>query len=185
MHPPEPEAPQRRDAIATAVAARDIVMGLHWAPAAERTRAATQANLDAVCLLLDAHGRPIELVHPGRPLNENGSVMHTGDSPDGASTWDDERVFAFLDALPESVHALQFGVVSVNGHAFGDIAGASCHVSDQSTEGELIKVELTALGRLTQCGVATLQRAGDGWTLSRNAPDVTNLEHLSRSASQA
>lgn len=143
---------------------KEIVMGLHWDPPQEG--ASTEpGNLDALCLLLDTRGRVLELVHPGKPRNANGSVLHTGDSPAGASEWDDERIFVFLEALPETVSGLAFVVVSANGHAFGEVPGASCHVSDRLTEHEWVRVDLTALGPCTAHCAATLRRDLDSWRI--------------------
>jgi len=149
----------------------DIVMGLHWSPPERAPRVRPgPANLDALCFLLDVDGRVLEIVHPGRLRTSDSSVLHTGDSLTGASTWDDERIFVFLNALPDAVVTLTFTVVSVDGQAFCDIAGASCHVSDHGTDDELLRVELTALGRLTRCCIATLSRSPAGWSIHRGAP---------------
>jgi stress response protein SCP2 len=148
---------------------KEVVMGLHWSPQPEDAPG-EPGNLDALCLLFDAQGHVLEAVHPGHPRNDNGSVLHTGDSPTGASSWDDERIFVFLDALPGAVSTLLFVVASADGRALGDVPGASCHVSDRVTEHEWIRADLTALGPRTSHCVATLQRGAAGWTLS---PEVS------------
>lgn len=147
---------------------REIVMGLHWDPQQEGMSASPE-NLDALCVLLDAQCRVLEVVHPGCPRNTNGSVIHTGDSRTGASVWDDERIFVFLEALPLPVSTIAFVAASASGRAFGEITGASCHVSDRMTEREWIRLELTALGRLTAHCVATLHRSTTGWKISGEA----------------
>ena len=153
-----------------------VVFGLHWAPPhPNAARAAAPANLDAVCLLSDAEYRPLELVHPGKVRNANGSVLHTGDSPTGASTWDDERVFAFLDAIPAEVNTLTFCIVSASGHALSEVAGARCHVSDRVMESVLLEVDLTAVGAVDHYCVASLQRCGHGWCLGPAAPDSSRF----------
>lgn len=155
----------------SSVELKDVVMGLHWAPPLEgRAPDSEPANLDAVCLLLDCRQRLLEVVHPGHLKNANGSVVHTGDSRTGASTWDDERVFVFLHALAEAVHSVVFAVVSSNARPFSDIDGATCHVSDCTMDDELLKVPLTALGPLTEYCVATLQRTPGGWVLRPAGP---------------
>jgi len=149
---------------------KEIVMGLHWHPQERHATAGKEpANLDALCVLFDAAGRVLEVIHPGHRRNANGSVVHTGDSPTGASEWDDERIFVFLEALPEAVSALAFLATSVNGRAFREIPGASCHVSDRVTERELLRFDLTALVDHTAYCVATANRGPMGWTIS---PDV-------------
>ena len=157
---------------------KDVVMGLRWAPPPDQRHSLEPANLDAMCVSLDARGRRLDMVYPGRPTNANGSVIHTGDSRRGESSWDDERVFVFLDAVPRAVHALVFGVVSSNGWPFCDVPGASCHLSEYMMEDELLSVELTALGPLKAYCVATLQRGPSGWTMEEGAPGGTIVPEL-------
>jgi len=152
---------------------KEIVMGLHWHPQEPGASAGREpANLDASCVLFDEEGRVVEVVHPGRPSNANGSVLHTGDSPTGASEWDDERIFVFLEALPDSVSALAFVVASANGRVFSEVPGASCHVSDRVTEREWIRLDLTALGKHREHRIATLRRGPAGWEISSDAQGV-------------
>lgn len=149
---------------------KEVVMGLHWHPQEpDASGGRGPANLDALCVLFDEEGCVLEVVHPGRLSNANGSVVHTGDSPAGASAWDDERIFVFLEMLPDSVSALAFVVASANGRVFSEIPGASCHVSDRVTEREWIRLDLTALGRHEEHQVATLRRCLAGWQLSSDA----------------
>jgi tellurium resistance protein TerD len=146
---------------------KEIVMGLHWHPQEEHAIAGGEpANLDALCVLFDSDGRGLEVIHPGHPRNANGSVVHTGDSPAGASAWDDERIFVFLESLPEAVSALIFVVASANRLGFGEVPGASCHVSDRITEREWIRLDLTTLGPCLAQSVATLRRGPTGWRIS-------------------
>jgi stress response protein SCP2 len=147
---------------------KEIVMGLHWDPQQDGMSTEPE-NLDALCVLLDAQCRVLEVIHPGCPRSTNGSVVHTGDARTGASVWDDERIFVFLEALPAPVSTIAFVVASASGSAFSEIPGASCHVSDRMTEREWIRLELTALGRLTAHCVATLQRSPAGWKISADA----------------
>ena len=141
---------------------KEIVMGLQWDAPID----GDPDDLDALCVLLDEKRRVLEVIHPGYPRNTNASVLHTGDSRTGASTWDDERIFVFLEALPQVVSALTFVVVSVTGRFFGEIPGASCHVSDRVTEGEHVRLDLTALeARMAHC-IATLYRSPTGWRIS-------------------
>lgn len=158
---------------------KEVVLGLHWDPPAEGVNARPE-NLDAVCLLLGSDQQVIEIIHPGHPRNANGSVVHTGDSPTGASAWDDERIFVFLEALPPAVSTVAFIVSSASGGAFSEIRGASCHVSDHATEHRWIDLALTDLGPKTSHCVAALHRGPAGWELTSGA-QVANedcLAHL-------
>ena len=146
----------------------EIVMGLHWDPPEEGVSAAP-ADLDAVCVLFNAQGRVLDVIHPGHPRSANGSVVHTGDSRTGASAWDDERIFVFLEALPDAVSALTFVVVITGGRGFSEVRGASCHVSDYVTERECVRVALTTLDARTAHCVATLYRGSTDWSMSMDA----------------
>ena len=150
---------------------KDIVLGLQWAP---REKGVTVApdDLDALCVLFDEQHHVLEIIHPGHPRNANGSVVHTGDSQTGAGGWDDERIFAFLGALPEAVCAVAFIVASITGRTIGDIRGVSYHVSDRVTEREIVRLELSALDGKTVCCVATLHRNPEGWQISADTQKV-------------
>lgn len=159
---------------------KEVVLGLHWTPpepADGPGRAGEPANLDALCVLLDEKRRVVEVIDPRRQRNENGSVVHTGDSRTGASVWDDERIFVFLTALPSAVSLIAFAVASVDGRPFSEVPGASCHVSDAATERELIRIELTHLDRHTAHCVATLQRGpGGAWRVSSGAAGLNGFD---------
>lgn len=147
------------DDTCASVVASDIVLGVQWHARPEA------ADLDAICELRDEHGRLAELVGPGRLRNFNGSVMHTGDARTGTSRWDNERIFVFIDALPDTVHSLVFTISSSSGMEFRNIPGASCHLSDNSTDEKFLTVHLTDLGTVTEHAIATLQRTAQGWML--------------------
>ena len=138
-----------------------IVMGLHWDPPQED---AAPDDLDALCVLLDAQGGVVEVIHPDHPRNLDGSVVHTGDSRTGASAWDDERIFVFLEALPAAVTELAFVVASATGRSLNEVRGAAFHVTDHVTEREIVCRELTAFDRTAHC-VASLHRGRDGWRI--------------------
>ncbi|HSQ02924.1 MAG TPA: TerD family protein, partial [Burkholderiales bacterium] len=74
-----------------ALDSNEVIMGLRWDVQEHRPRSSEpHADLDAFCVLFDAQSQLVELVHPGRTRNANGSVVHTGDSRTGAKEWDDE-----------------------------------------------------------------------------------------------
>lgn len=148
------------------VALKEIVMGLRWRSREPGAGAKRPANLDAQCVMFDKEHRVVEVVHLGRLRNTNGSVLHTGDSKTGGSEWDNERIFVFLEALPEPVCALAFVVKSADGRRFGEVPGAWCHVSDRLTEHEWLRLDLTSLGRRREHRVALLRRSPAGWRIS-------------------
>jgi stress response protein SCP2 len=141
---------------------REVVFGVHWTPSAS---AAEAPDLDALCHLYDAQGRLHEAVHKDRPRNLNDSVVHTGDSRDGASRWDDERVFVFTDAVPQAVTSIAFIVRSADRRAFHEVPGAVCHLTHPASEHEWLRIDLTALRGRRSFKVATLQRKDCSWSL--------------------
>lgn len=145
-----------------------LVFGVDWAPTVrlDRRNPAVPADLDALCELRDRRNRLVEIVGPLRLRNTNSSVLHTGDSRTGAGSWDDERIFVFVDALPDAIGSVVLSVESSGGVAFGDVADASCHVSDFTNEEKLLSVRLSQLGGMTGHVIATLERRTTGWTLT-------------------
>ena len=149
----------------------ELVMGVQWDPPQADDPGAT-ADLDAICVLIGSDGT-WECIHPTAQRGAAGSVIHTGDSKTGASIWDDERVFVFLDALPDSVNTVAFIVCSVSGQPFDRIRGARCHISDRQTEAPWLRVELTTLVGRTEHVVACLERTCRGWRLADATFDST------------
>lgn len=140
-------------------------MGLRWDPPND-VRPGQSADLDALCVLFAANERVLEVIRPGHPRSVDGSVIHTGGSRSGASEWDDERIFVFLDALPEAVSKLSFLVLSVTGRSFDTIPAALCHISDRISEAPRVRVDLTALCGRTAHAVAVMGREAVGWRLT-------------------
>lgn len=141
---------------------KEIVMGLHWAPRGAQDPMHT-VDLDALCVLLDGNDAIIEVVSPSRPRTATDSVVHTGNSHDGSSQWDDERIFVFLDALPSQVTQIIFCVCSASGHALAQVPDARCHISDARQEQILSSSNLAAGGDGTFLPVFRLCRDDDGW----------------------
>lgn len=151
-----------------------IVMGLRW-DAPQRDNGVPAADLDALCALFDARGRVLEIIHPGHPRSADGSVIHTGDSRDGAGEWDNERIFVFLQALPAHVTQLAFVVATVTNHPLNTVRGAACHVSDPYDDAELLRVDLTTLVGKKSHNVAVASRCPAGWRLGEGGPPDIRL----------
>lgn len=143
-------------------ALKAIVLGLHWDPP-EQDKTNRTIDLDALCALFDAQGRVLEVIHPGQTRGADGAVIHTGDSTNGASTWDDERIFVFLHALPARIARLEFMVANASGRPFDEVRGASCHLSDQYNDTELVRIDLTKLIGKRSHIVAVVFRGQTGW----------------------
>lgn len=154
---------------------KEVVFGLHWDPPHDAA-SGQPVDLDALCVLFDSNGLTLEVIHPGHPRSVDGCVTHTGDSRNGASYWDDERIFVFLEALPEAVAKLAFVVMSATGKSFDAVLGARCHVSDRVSEVPHIQIELTSLCGRTIYTVTVLRRGVAGWEVS--AGDAHDDEQL-------
>lgn len=158
---------------------KSIVMGLHWDPPRDGSDS-PPADLDALCVLYDAQDRVQEVIHPGRTRGAGGTVIHTGDSKTGASAWDDERIFVFLQALPVHVTQVVFVVASTSGLPFDAVHGATCHLSDHDNDRELLRVDLTTLAGRCSHTAAIVRRGPAGWRLNREqAADVERLRAFS------
>jgi stress response protein SCP2 len=154
---------------------KEVVFGLHWDPPHDAA-SGQPADLDALCVLFDSNGLTLEVIHPGHPRSVDGCVTHTGDSRNGASHWDDERIFVFLDALPEAVAKLAFVVMSATGKSFDAVPGARCHVSDRVSEAPHVQIELGSLCGRTIHTVSLIRRSASGWEFF--AEDVHDDEQL-------
>jgi stress response protein SCP2 len=81
-------------------------------------------------------------------------------------------VFVFLDALPDTVAALGFVVVSASRHPFNEVPGASCHLTDHVTDDVHVRVDLSALDSQEAAWISTLLRSGQAWEF-RPAPPAS------------
>jgi len=150
---------------------REIVMGLHWEPP-RAGDSAPPADLDALCILHGRRGEIVDVISPDHPRTDNDSVVHTGDSRNGSSSWDDERIFVFLDALPPVVSALTFVVLDTRGRGFAELQGAFCHLSDRVTERELTRFALRPLAATSTQAIASIERGPTGWRLDARRLDL-------------
>ncbi len=178
---PEKSAHQQDSSHDAAAEFGELVIGLRWDAMQSRYGAKTVAlDLDIACLLLARDSHIIEVIHPRNPRYANDSIIHTGDSMTGAGEWDDERIFVFPGAVPQSVAALTFAVASISGRPFADIPRGVCHVSDHASEREWIRCELAQLGPLSACAIATLYRAAGAWRICPGTREASVGEWIAR-----
>ena len=155
---------------------REIVMGLHWDPP-RAGDSAPPADLDALCVLHGPRGEIIDVISPDHPRTDNDSVVHTGDSRDGSSAWDDEQIFVFLDALPPAVSVLTFVVVDTRGRGFSELHGAFCHLSDRVSDRELTRFALRPLTASSTQTIAAIERTRSGWKLDAQRLNLRSDVH--------
>jgi tellurium resistance protein TerZ len=150
----------------TASPLSEVVFGLRWQrPTPANGEIARASDLDASCMLLNERNDLIEIVHPARQRNVNGSVVHTGDCKTGGGSWDNERIHVFLRALPEDISKVLFVVTSINGELFEEIGTACCHVTNTVTDELLCGCDLTRPSRRNADVVARLRRVDGDWKL--------------------
>lgn len=107
-------------------------------------------DLDASAFMLSANNRVIGddwFVFYGQPASPDGSIVHHGDSRDGAAYGDDEIINIKLNRVNPQVQKIAF-VVTINealerGLNFSMVKDAYVRVVDKSTGKELVKFNLT------------------------------------------
>ncbi len=147
-----------------------VVMGLGWDARRERGYlglfgGASEIDLDASCVLLDAAGSIVDVVWFRQLRSKDGSVVHSGDNRTGEGDGDDERIVVELEAVPGHVGALVFLVTSFSGDDFCQIDNAFCRLVDAGSGRELARFELSCGGRHNAQVMAELRRLEDGWCM--------------------
>lgn len=158
-----------------------LVAGLRW-DTVDTGSARRGEDLDLLCVLLDRQRNVIDTVHPERVRNANASVVHTGDATTGSGSWDEERLFVFLDALPGEVATLLIVVASASGRQLSSMPNASCHISNHETDETLLEARLTGVVDTPAHCVAVVRRAQYGWQVLEGARDAAQAPDTHASA---
>ena len=128
-------------------------------------------DLDASAFMLGANGKVIGddwFVFYGQPISPDGSIVHSGDSTDGAAVGDDEIITINLNKLNPSVQKIVF-IVTINEALekrlnFSMVSNAYVRVVDKSNGKELIKFMLTDyFATVTSMVVGELYNKGGQW----------------------
>jgi tellurium resistance protein TerZ len=159
----------------------EIVFGLHW-DSPQGKHGADPVDLDAICVLFDERFTTLQVIHAAHPRSEDDSVIHTGDSSTGAGSWDDERIFVFLEMLPLQVSGLVFFVARAADQALHELRGAFCHISDRISEKVWAKFDLPSLSERSIHAVATVTRRENGWEITEGLQFVNRNMHLELSS---
>ncbi len=121
-------------------------------------------DLDASCIVYDAHKSAIDTVWFRQLKSKDGSIVHTGDNLTGAGDGDDEVIKVDVATLnPEAQH-LVFLVSSFRGQTFDEVDNAFCRILDDGSRTELCRYTLSEKGRHTGVVMGVLSRGGSGWT---------------------
>lgn len=128
-------------------------------------------DLDASVFMLGANNKVIGddwFVFYGQPVSPDGSIIHQGDSRDGAGAGDDEIITIKLNQVNPQVQKIAF-VVTINealeNHLnFSMVANAYVRVVDKSTGKELVKFMLTDyFANVTSMVVGEVYNKGGQW----------------------
>ena len=128
-------------------------------------------DLDASAFMLGANNKVIGddwFVFYGQPNSPDGSVVHSGDSTNGAAVGDDEIITVNLNRLNPNVQKIAF-VVTINEALerhlnFSMVQNAYVRVVDKSTGKELVKFMLTEyFASVTSMVVGEVYNKGGQW----------------------
>lgn len=128
-------------------------------------------DLDASVFMLGADNKVVGddwFVFYGQPVSPDGSIVHQGDSRDGAGAGDDEVITIKLNQVNPQVQKIAF-VVTINealeNHLnFSMVANAYVRVIDKSTGNELVKFMLTDyFSNVTSMVVGEVYNKGGQW----------------------
>ena len=128
-------------------------------------------DLDASAFMLGANGKVIGddwFVFYGQPTSPDGSIVHYGDSTDGAAVGDDEIINIDLKKLNPNVQKIVF-IVTINEALekrlnFSMVSNAYVRVVDKSNGSELVKFMLTDyFANVTSMVVGEVYNKGGQW----------------------
>ena len=128
-------------------------------------------DLDASAFMLGANNKVIGddwFVFYGQPTSPDGSIVHLGDSTDGAGAGDDEIININLNKLNNNVQKIVF-IVTINEALekhlnFSMVSNAYVRVVDKSTGKELVKFMLTDyFATVTSMVVGEVYNKGGQW----------------------
>lgn len=151
-----------------------VRMGLGWDPIKKKSGffgsllggGATDIDLDASCLLLDAQKNLMDVVWFQQLQSRDNSIRHSGDNLTGDGAGDDEVIFVDLSRVPSGVAHLAFTVCSFRGQTFNEVEGAFCRLVDDTNNSELAKFNLSDKGAHTGVVMAIISRdAAGGWQM--------------------
>jgi len=144
-----------------------LTMGIGWdkkADAGALSFSGTpDVDLDASAIQF-AGGQLFDLAFFNHLETRDGSVVHLGDNITGRGEGDDEQITIDLAKVYPRVDTMLFLVSSYHGHSLEWVRNAYCRLVDEHDQ-EIARFTLTEGVPRTGFMMATMSRAGDGWTL--------------------
>ncbi len=92
-------------------------------------------DMDLLCFCYDKDGNKIDFISPlaDHMINEDLSILHSGDNPDGVSALEDEEILVRLPMIADNLHLMVF-VVDNQNHSFDQVGGDQIRAVDTSVE---------------------------------------------------
>ena len=123
-------------------------------------------DLDASCVLFDAHGKNTDTVWFRQLTSKCGGIVHTGDNRTGDGEGDDEQIIVDLTKVDPAAKHLIFVVNSFSGESFAQIENAVCRLVDASNDAEIARFSLTGGGNHTAQLMCRISREGGSWSMT-------------------
>jgi len=133
-----------------------VTVGLSWDATQGKK---IDLDLSVICLLENL--RLHDTIFFGQLQSENGGIVHSGDSRDGATVGFDESITVILNSVSMSVKYLCFVVTSFSGEELDDVEKAQCVLFDTGTLRKIAMYTMTnenALDGLTALVMCCLYR---------------------------
>ncbi len=163
----------------TEQARRRIMVGLGWDPAEKPSFGDKikkiagikhlHHDLDLFCYCYDEARQYIDLVsaEPGKTVNADSTIYHSGDNEEGYGEGDDEEISVELRDLDARIVHLVFKTEVRTGHTFGEVSAPAMRIADGYTDHNFIESDLKSIEGENASAYAFvhLYRKDDGWNL--------------------
>lgn len=131
----------KKDASGAAASISNFCVGVNWGVIEKRGFFGTKkeaVDLDASCVVVDANGRPLDLVYFGSLHSKDGAIHHSGDDRtgdvDGDDGLDNEVIQVDLNRLHPSVDQIVFCLNSFQQQDFATIPFAAIRLYEGTPE---------------------------------------------------
>jgi tellurium resistance protein TerD len=164
---------------------KELVVGLGW----DGSNGGDTIDCDASALMIGENGKLFSdksIIYFGNKKSKCKSVIHQGDNLTGAGAGDDEQIVIDLTKVPDDIAKIIF-VVNIYNCAskkqhFGMIKNAYIRIMDKSSNGELVKFNLSNdYNNMTSLIMGEVYRNNGEWkfTATGEGATATSLKELS------
>ncbi|WP_336082200.1 TerD family protein [Nocardia sp. SSK8] len=142
-----------------------VTLGLGWDPVRRGGlfgRRGTEIDLNAAALAFTGE-QLIDVAFHEQLSSRDGAMRHLGDSVTGDGDGDNEVVVVDLTRIAAEVTTVVFVVTCYTGQQFEQIENGFCHVTDNVTGAELVRVDLSIARSHTGVVLGKLHRPHHDW----------------------